>query len=137
MTGKRNSSGSDLRKVDAHTITSEEYDEIPELTKDWFERAELHVGGKKAPRGRPRSAKPKQPVKLRLDQDVITAFKAGGPGWQTRINEMLVAALAEGLKPHKVASGAKRVGGVKLRTVKKRSSRKSVAGMRSTGRKRA
>ncbi|HWK46617.1 MAG TPA: BrnA antitoxin family protein [Stellaceae bacterium] len=26
---------------------------------------------------------------LRLDGDVLDAFKSGGPGWQTRINEAL------------------------------------------------
>ena len=39
--------------------------------------------------GRPRSASPKVPVSIRLDQDVIAKFKATGPGWQSRINEVL------------------------------------------------
>ena len=40
-------------------------------------------------RGRPRVVAPKKQVTLRLDQDVIDAFKASGPGWQSRINEAL------------------------------------------------
>lgn len=40
-------------------------------------------------RGRPASANPKLPVKLRLDPDVVDAFKAKGPGWQSRMNEAL------------------------------------------------
>lgn len=40
-------------------------------------------------RGRPLLDNPKQPVKLRLDADVVDAFKAGGPGWQTRMNDAL------------------------------------------------
>jgi uncharacterized protein (DUF4415 family) len=28
-------------------------------------------------------------VSIRLDQDVIAKFKATGPGWQSRINEVL------------------------------------------------
>lgn len=40
-------------------------------------------------RGRPASASPKLPVKLRLDPDVVEAFKAEGPGWQSRMNEAL------------------------------------------------
>ena len=40
-------------------------------------------------RGRPPLANPKQEVKLRIDPDVVAAFKAGGPGWQTRMNEAL------------------------------------------------
>ncbi|MDQ2892503.1 MAG: BrnA antitoxin family protein [Pseudomonadota bacterium] len=39
--------------------------------------------------GRPRSDNPKQPISIRLDQDVIAKFKATGPGWQSRINEAL------------------------------------------------
>lgn len=44
-------------------------------------------------RGRPRLASPKQAVKLRLDADVLVAFRAQGAGWQTAINETLRAAL--------------------------------------------
>ena len=51
--------------------------------------APLHEGAKIVRRGRPSLAKPKQAVSLRLDPDVIAYFKAGGPGWQTRINEHL------------------------------------------------
>ncbi|MCX5478513.1 BrnA antitoxin family protein [Kaistia geumhonensis] len=40
-------------------------------------------------RGRPRAAVPKKQITLRLDQDVIDAFKASGPGWQSRINAAL------------------------------------------------
>lgn len=41
--------------------------------------------------GRPPSAKPKVAVTIRYDQDIIEAFKAGGPGWQTRMNDALHA----------------------------------------------
>lgn len=40
-------------------------------------------------RGRPPAENPKQQVTLRLDADVIERFKAGGPGWQSRINDEL------------------------------------------------
>jgi len=43
----------------------------------------------KRPRGRPKMEAAKVQVKLRLDPDVVSAFKANGPGWQTRINEAL------------------------------------------------
>lgn len=39
--------------------------------------------------GRPRLERPKQSVSIRLDQDVIDQFKAGGEGWQSRMNEAL------------------------------------------------
>lgn len=46
--------------------------------------------------GRPRSASPKVPLTVRYDADIIDAFKAGGEGWQTRMN----SALREWLKTH-------------------------------------
>lgn len=48
-------------------------------------------------RGRPIgsvAAVTKEPVKLRLDPDVLAALRASGEGWQTRINDMLRASLA-------------------------------------------
>ncbi|HEX8513618.1 MAG TPA: BrnA antitoxin family protein [Allosphingosinicella sp.] len=38
--------------------------------------------------GRP-AGSDKQLVSIRLDKDVVEKFKAGGPGWQTRINAAL------------------------------------------------
>lgn len=64
-------------------------DDAPKLTADWFEQAELRKGGEIVRRGRPRLENPKQPVSLRLDQDVIAWFKSRGEGWQTRMNEAL------------------------------------------------
>jgi uncharacterized protein (DUF4415 family) len=78
-----------LAKVDAHQITDEEYEEIPELTDDWFERADHHIGGKLIRRGRPPLPTPKKAVSIRLSPDVIEHFRAGGRGWQTRIDEVL------------------------------------------------
>ncbi len=40
-------------------------------------------------RGRPRAPAPKHLVSLRLDPDVVERFRATGPGWQSRINEVL------------------------------------------------
>jgi len=40
-------------------------------------------------RGRPPAAKPKVSTTIRLSQDVIDHFKAGGRGWQTRIDQAL------------------------------------------------
>ncbi|MFD2429831.1 BrnA antitoxin family protein [Sphingobium scionense] len=41
----------------------------------------------------PKSDQPKQQVTLRLDQAVLDAFRATGPGWQSRINAQLRKAL--------------------------------------------
>lgn len=55
--------------------------------------AELGIAPPRPP-GRPKAENPKVQVTLRLDREVVEGFRAGGPGWQTRIN----AALAEALK---------------------------------------
>ena len=57
----------------------------------------------KRPRGRPRAAETKIPVTLRLDREVVEAFKAAGPGWQTRINEKLRDSLGPGRRRSKPA----------------------------------
>jgi uncharacterized protein (DUF4415 family) len=41
----------------------------------------------------PQKTPTKQLVSLRLDGEVISYFKEGGPGWQTRINETLRRAI--------------------------------------------
>jgi uncharacterized protein (DUF4415 family) len=84
-------------------------DENPELAGEWFGRAKPATQvlpglvGKAAAaemvrprRGRPTLAEPKQHVNIRLDADVLDAFKRRGPGWQTRMN----AALREWLATH-------------------------------------
>jgi uncharacterized protein (DUF4415 family) len=88
---------SDLAKVDETTDDeiarqiAEDPDTAPELTDDFFERADFYIGDKliRRGRGRPPSDAPKKLVSLRLDQDVIESFRAGGPGWQSRINAAL------------------------------------------------
>ena len=89
MTGNRRGSGSDLQKVDARDPDATDFDDIPELGQEWFDKARPHVGGKPAKRGRPRSASPKQLLTLRIDPQVIDAFRSTGPGWQARMAEVL------------------------------------------------
>ena len=40
-------------------------------------------------RGRPTSSVTKEQVAIRFDRDVLSAFRAAGPGWQTRMNDAL------------------------------------------------
>ena len=101
MAARKRTLGSNLRKVDAHRITKQEYKEIPELGKEWFEHADLHVGGmliRKGKIGRPRVAAPKKSVHLRLSPDVLDHFRATGRGWQTRIDETLRKAAKLGVR---------------------------------------
>ncbi len=88
MTANRRSIGSDLAKVDAYRNTSADYEDIPEITDEDFARATPHDNGKPL-RGRPPIGGGKQQVALRIDRDVIAVFRAGGPGWQSRINGIL------------------------------------------------
>lgn len=46
--------------------------------------------------GRPRAEITKTPVKFRLDNDVIEALRATGPGWQTRVNDFLKSRISWG-----------------------------------------
>lgn len=40
-------------------------------------------------RGRPAGAVTKEQVAIRFDREVLAAFRADGPGWQTRMNDAL------------------------------------------------
>ena len=85
----------------------------PEWTEEDFARArpisefpDLAAAFARAKvRGRPAgSTKPdaKVQVSLRLDPDVLAAFKAGGAGWQSRMNAALRAAMP---KKRRAAAG--------------------------------
>ena len=89
MTGKKRALGSNLKKVDRHVIQPHEYDEIPELTDEMAERADLYQGGMLIRRGRPKSNDPKQLITLRLDAAVLRWFQQSGPGYQSRIGAAL------------------------------------------------
>jgi uncharacterized protein (DUF4415 family) len=89
MPAKKRVLGSDLKKVDHHVVQAHEYDEIPELTAEWFASADHHRGGKLVRRGRPKSDDPKQLVSLRIDADVLRWFKRAGAGYQSRIGDVL------------------------------------------------
>ena len=93
MTGNKKGMGSDLARIDAHVIQPHEYEEAPELTEDQLAEADLYQGDKLIRRGRPPLDRPKEAVKIRLAPEVLDHFRAGGPGWQTRINETLERAV--------------------------------------------
>ena len=63
-------------------------DDAPEWTQEMFDRAEIRIGDKVIRRGRPPGSTKTQ-VSLRLDQEVLAAFRAEGPGWQSRMNAAL------------------------------------------------
>lgn len=64
-------------------------DDAPELDDAWFQRAELRVGDTVIRPGRPKAGATKVSTTVRFDADIIDAFRADGPGWQTRMNHAL------------------------------------------------
>ncbi|MBF0624464.1 MAG: BrnA antitoxin family protein [Magnetococcales bacterium] len=83
----------------AITAAAESDPDNPIWTDDDFARAcpaaEVHpeivaeYRRQKGKRGRPRLKNPKQVIAIRLDHDLVDAMRATGPGWQTRVNEVL------------------------------------------------
>jgi len=64
-------------------------DEVPDLTgPEWADA----IAKAEVRRGRPPLDNPKVSTTIRLDADVLEKFRATGPGWQSRINEILKAA---------------------------------------------
>ncbi len=79
------------------------FDESPEMTKADFAAAKRMrdvmpevVEAMKRGRGRPKLPRPKIRVSLRLDPEVVAAYRATGKGWQKRINETLARAVSGG-----------------------------------------
>lgn len=99
MTAKSSAMRSSLKKIDAHAIAPEEYEELPELTAADLRRARLRVGGKPATREKfsteVKARLGKQRVSIMLDTSVIEFFKAkaGARGYQTLINQALHQAM--------------------------------------------
>jgi hypothetical protein len=75
------------------TATWTDPDDAPPLTEEFFKQADQYEGDTLKPRGRPRAPTTKEPVKIRLDADVVAALRESGEGWQTRINDTLRASL--------------------------------------------
>jgi uncharacterized protein (DUF4415 family) len=75
------------RKDSGHSFSRS--DEAPEVTDTWVAEADLYRGKRLVRRGRPKLKNPRTLLSLRLPPDVIASWKASGPGWQTRMAEVL------------------------------------------------
>ena len=53
---------------------------------EWFAERGIPIP---KPIGRPKADAIKRSVTIRMDEDVVDYFKAAGPGWQTRMHEVL------------------------------------------------
>jgi uncharacterized protein (DUF4415 family) len=93
------------------------HEENPEWTKQDFAKAKPAsevlppevMAQFKNKGGRPRIENPKEAVKLRIDADVLAKFRKSGPGWQTRINGILRAAVSVDASRAEAKAAAKRV----------------------------
>ena len=65
---------------------SEPDDDLPDMTTPYWA---AKFAAARVQRGRPKSSAPKISTTLRLDPEVLAAFKSTGPGWQSRMNEAL------------------------------------------------
>jgi uncharacterized protein (DUF4415 family) len=96
-TRKRGESMTDVAQVRAkapYVWDGKNEDERP-LTR---EEMQAGIEAYRRQRGRP-AGSDKESTTIRFDRDVLAAFRAGGPGWQTRMN----AALRDWLKTHSPA----------------------------------
>jgi len=73
-------------------------DDAPLLTESMADNAEYFDGNRfvRRGRGRPKLLAPKEQINIRLDSDVLAHLRRNGPGWQTKINEILRASLGLG-----------------------------------------
>lgn len=71
-------------------------DDAPELMDEFFARADLYRDDKLIRRGRPKASQHKEPVTLRVDAEVLAAWRASGKGWQTRAAAALAAQAPKG-----------------------------------------
>lgn len=73
-------------------LTQEPYDpNDPAAVAAYWAQATIKRG-----RGRPTVAVKRPTLNMRVDADVLDAFKATGTGWQTRINTLLREAMTSG-----------------------------------------
>ena len=103
--------GSDMARVDAHEISDQEYDELPELTHADIERGVWKIAGKEVTPAVGntsfRSALKKQKINITLDPDGLGWYRAqaGGRGYQT----LITATLREAMTTQKIEDALRRV----------------------------
>ena len=89
MPVKKHVTRGDSRKASPRTRRSRTEDDVPELGAEWFEQADEYHGTKLVRRGRPPGSARKTQTTLRVSNEVLAYFRAGGPGWQTRMDQVL------------------------------------------------
>ena len=70
-------SGTDWERLATMPDSEIDFSDSPELGDAFFDNATLKM------------PQPKEPISLRLDQDVVDWYRKQGPGYQTRMNAVL------------------------------------------------
>ena len=68
------------------TVVDLSKDDAPDLSTPYWVKKFAKA---KVTRGRPKAAATKVSTTIRIDADVLEAYRADGPGWQSRINSAL------------------------------------------------
>ncbi len=76
---KRKSIKSDLARIDALKDRDIDYSDVPRLDDSFFKRPVVQL------------PKPKKPITIRVDPEVLEWFRSKGARYQTRINAVLKA----------------------------------------------
>jgi len=69
--------------------TDEEFAAFQPISEVDPELLAAYKGGTLKKRGRPKLLHPKKLVSVRLDADILTAYKTIGKGWQAQLNSVL------------------------------------------------
>lgn len=96
----------DWNDVDSPPLTGRKLAGMRPLREVYPDLAEFAAKRKRGQRG-PQKAQTKQPVTIRIDHDVLDRYKATGPGWQTRMNDVLRRGAKSLQRPVARASGRK------------------------------
>ena len=92
--GESKTDGAFLRQNELDGVEPEDDEDSPDATLLMRETVT------KRHAGRPMGSGNKEQVAIRLDRDVLSSFRGGGPGWQTLMND----ALREWLNTHQRAN---------------------------------
>jgi uncharacterized protein (DUF4415 family) len=76
---KQSTSRTNWTKLHSKDDSNISYEDSPETTKEFWKDAKVHMPVHK------------QPISLRLDEDIIIYFKKQGPGYQSKMNAVLKA----------------------------------------------
>ena len=84
VTGKSKTQKNRIQTTSHYVWDGEDEDDRP-LT---HEEIQAGIEAYRRQRGRP-TGSDKESTTIRFDREVLAAFRAGGPGWQTRMNAVL------------------------------------------------